>query len=501
MKKNAVNRVWSPQGLPSGTFSRAEADRPADAASVARAHNAQSAWAAAAAAIEMVAIALATYVAFIAYNLFSYGSIPAIPHYGWASVALAAIYGGLCLSDNQYDLLGAEWDHHATSRGLGAVGLAFVLLLAIGFITDTIGDYSRGTFLTQFSAAAFAQIAMRTILWRVIDDVRTRERWRAGGLVMLALPGANADFYERLPVSRKDVLRAYEIAPARTAQASARARFDAQIAQIQQECRKLKACSVLVAFDADCIDQVNRIISAFSELPVRIQLFPVGLADSMQGGRIASCGHTRVLEVSSRPRSMQDRILKRAIDLLGAIAAGIVALPLLAAVAILIKLDSPGPVFFRQMRHGFNDEPIGVLKFRTMMTLENGVDHFKQAAPNDPRVTRVGRFLRRTNIDELPQLLNVIKGEMSLVGPRPHAIAHNEMFRSQIGRLSRRHNVKPGITGWAQVNGFRGETDTIEKMRKRVEYDLYYVDNWSVMFDVKILIMTVLSPRAYANAC
>jgi lipopolysaccharide/colanic/teichoic acid biosynthesis glycosyltransferase len=135
-----------------------------------------------------------------------------------------------------------------------------------------------------------------------------------------------------------------------------------------------------------------------------------------------------------------------------------------------------------------------------MATFHDERHEFRQAVRGDPRVTRIGRILRRTNLDELPQLINVIRGEMSIVGPRPHAVAHNEMYGRQIVRMSRRHNVKPGITGWAQVNGLRGETDTLEKMRKRVEYDIYYIDNWSLLFDLKIIIMTVLYRSAYANA-
>ena len=174
--------------------------------------------------------------------------------------------------------------------------------------------------------------------------------------------------------------------------------------------------------------------------------------------------------------------------------------PLLLLVAILIKFDTPGPVLFRQTRLGFNNDPIQVLKFRSMTTYDETQDEFRQAARNDPRVTRVGRVIRRTNIDELPQLLNVLRGEMSMVGPRPHAVAHNDMFADQICRMFRRHNVKPGITGWAQVNGLRGETDTFDKMQKRIDHDLYYVDNWSFFFDLKIMIMTVISRQAYTNA-
>jgi lipopolysaccharide/colanic/teichoic acid biosynthesis glycosyltransferase len=174
--------------------------------------------------------------------------------------------------------------------------------------------------------------------------------------------------------------------------------------------------------------------------------------------------------------------------------------PLFLIVGVLIKLETPGPVFFRQMRHGYNNDPINVLKFRSMTTFDDSRDQFRQAVRNDPRVTRVGRFMRRTNIDELPQLINVLRGEMSMVGPRPHAMIHNDMFADQILRMFRRHNMKPGITGWAQVNGLRGETDTFEKMQKRIEHDLYYVDNWSFFFDLKIMIMTVVLKRAYTNA-
>ena len=168
-------------------------------------------------------------------------------------------------------------------------------------------------------------------------------------------------------------------------------------------------------------------------------------------------------------------------------------------ISIAIKLDSPGPIFFRNTRHGFNNDEIRVLKFRSMTLMEDD-SRFSQAAENDPRVTRVGHIIRRTNIDELPQLINVLRGEMSLVGPRPHMTAHNALFNNVIAPFSRRHNVKPGITGWAQVNGYRGPTDALEKMQRRIEYDLYYIDNWSFLFDLKIIVMTLFSKKAYLNA-
>ena len=298
----------------------------------------------------------------------------------------------------------------------------------------------------------------------------------------------------------EEILRSYKIVPTTDDPYSSLNEFDGQIAQIKRECRMLAVGVIVIAFDKVNMDFVARAVSAFSELPVRIQLLPIGISDFMQRSRIGNWGRTPVLEVFCTPCSLCGRLLKRGLDIIVAITIGVLAFPLLAIVAVLIKLDSKGPVLFGQIRHGFNNEPIRVLKFRTMTTFDDERHGFRQATRDDSRVTRVGRILRRTNIDELPQLINVLRGEMSIVGPRPHAVAHNEMYANQIHRMSRRHNVKPGITGWAQVNGLRGETDTVEKMRKRVEYDLYYIDNWSFIFDLKIMIMTLFSKSAYANA-
>ena len=170
----------------------------------------------------------------------------------------------------------------------------------------------------------------------------------------------------------------------------------------------------------------------------------------------------------------------------------------LVLVAILIRLESPGPAFFLQRRLGFNDRVFRIVKFRTMTTMEDGV--IRQATADDPRITRLGRFLRRWNIDELPQLFNVLAGSMSIVGPRPHALMHNDQYQQTIARYAHRHRVKPGITGWAQVNGWRGETDTIEKLQNRVAHDLYYIENWSLLFDLYIVLVTPFRLMSTENA-
>jgi putative colanic acid biosysnthesis UDP-glucose lipid carrier transferase len=191
--------------------------------------------------------------------------------------------------------------------------------------------------------------------------------------------------------------------------------------------------------------------------------------------------------------------LKRVEDLvLGSLILAMIAVPM-AFIALGVKLTSQGPIFFRQRRYGLNGEEIRVLKFRTMTVTEDGAA-VTQAKKNDQRVTPFGAFLRRTSLDELPQFINVIMGEMSIVGPRPHAVSHNEMYRRMIHGYMLRHKVKPGITGWAQVNGWRGETDTVEKMEQRVNHDLHYIQNWGLLFDLKIILKTVFGSGTRQNA-
>ncbi len=191
--------------------------------------------------------------------------------------------------------------------------------------------------------------------------------------------------------------------------------------------------------------------------------------------------------------------LKRVEDLVvGSLIMLVITIPMLL-IALGVKLTSAGPVFFRQRRYGLHGDEIRVLKFRTMTVCEDGPD-VQQATANDQRVTAFGRFLRRTSLDELPQFINVLRGDMSIVGPRPHAVSHNEMYRRMIHGYMLRHKVKPGITGWAQVNGWRGETDTLEKMEQRVHHDLHYIQNWGLIFDLTIIFRTVFGSGTRHNA-
>ena len=224
-------------------------------------------------------------------------------------------------------------------------------------------------------------------------------------------------------------------------------------------------------------------------------LFPCNLMQA----RWSSVGGIPVVSIHESSVDGAGALLKRIEDLVvGSLILAIAVWPMLA-IAIAIRLTSSGPIVFRQWRYGLNGKPIRVLKFRTMTTCEDGPT-VVQATKNDSRVTRLGRFLRRTSMDELPQFFQVITGELSIVGPRPHAVAHNEAYRSQIQGYMLRHMVKPGITGWAQVNGWRGETATLDKMVARVRCDLEYVQNWSLLWDLEIILRTILGTKKNQNA-
>lgn len=205
-----------------------------------------------------------------------------------------------------------------------------------------------------------------------------------------------------------------------------------------------------------------------------------------------------IIEINGTPISASSRLLKRIEDIILSSIIIIFISPILLLASLAIKLTSNGPIIYKQERQGWNGKTIKIYKFRSMYFSEK--NEFKQATKNDSRITPIGRFIRKTSIDEFPQFLNVLQGRMSLVGPRPHVVSMNTDYMDKIDNYMQRHKVKPGITGWAQVNGFRGETDTIEKMEKRIEYDLYYIQNWSLWLDLKIVFLTIFKGFIGKNA-
>jgi putative colanic acid biosynthesis UDP-glucose lipid carrier transferase len=232
-----------------------------------------------------------------------------------------------------------------------------------------------------------------------------------------------------------------------------------------------------------------QIASPLRMVPLDVDVLPAGFDPVLVWRPPRLAGGLPVVNLMTRPLSDFDVLVKRSEDLALGTLFLILAAPLMLLIAGLIKLDSPGPILFAQSRAGFNNRPFKIYKFRSMYVHDDS--QVRQATRGDRRVTRVGSILRRTSLDELPQLFNVVLGSMSLVGPRPHALAHDREYGALIDSYIARHRMKPGLTGWAQVNGWRGETETLEKMQKRIEHDLYYVDHWSFFLDIKILLLTV----------
>lgn len=248
---------------------------------------------------------------------------------------------------------------------------------------------------------------------------------------------------------------------------------------------------VYVALPMRAEARMRQLVTELSDTRAAVCVVPDVYVSELLHARWMNVGGIPVVSIYETPFDGVTRWIKRVEDLLlSSLILPCVAIPMLV-IGVAVRLSSPGPIIFRQRRYGLNGEVVEVLKFRTMTVCEDG-DSVPQATLSDSRVTRLGAFLRRTSLDELPQLLNVLAGSMSVVGPRPHAVAHNEQFRRLIPSYMLRHKVKPGMTGWAQVNGWRGETDTLEKMQKRVEYDLEYIREWSLWLDLKILFLTAV---------
>ena len=246
-------------------------------------------------------------------------------------------------------------------------------------------------------------------------------------------------------------------------------------------------------------DKVKQILKELMDTTVNIRLVPDIFGFSLLNHSITEIAGLPVIELTSSPMNTGNSFIKSIEDKVLASLILILISPIMLVVAIGVKMSSSGPVFFRQRRYGLSGESIWVWKFRSMTVCEDDAA-FKQATANDKRVTKFGAFIRRTSLDELPQFINVLQGQMSIVGPRPHPVKLNEEFRQLIPKYMLRHIVKPGITGWAQINGYRGETETLEKMEQRIAYDLYYIDNWSLWFDLKIIFLTVFKGFIDKNA-
>jgi putative colanic acid biosynthesis UDP-glucose lipid carrier transferase len=263
------------------------------------------------------------------------------------------------------------------------------------------------------------------------------------------------------------------------------------IAFLKAQARAGEFDDIYIALPMREEDTIIDLVESLANSSCCVHIVPDVFTFKMLNARSREIGGLPVVSVYDNPFDSFDAVIKRLEDvIIGSIILCLIAIPMLF-IAAAVKFTSKGPAIFKQRRYGINGEEIMVWKFRSMTTCDNG-NVVVQAKKNDVRITKVGGFLRKTSLDELPQFINVLQGGMSIVGPRPHAIAHNELYRDQISGYMQRHLVKPGITGWAQVNGWRGETETLHKMQKRVEFDLHYIRHWSLWLDIKIVILTIL---------
>jgi putative colanic acid biosynthesis UDP-glucose lipid carrier transferase len=456
-----------------------------------------------AAATEFLLVTVAAYSAAALYHRLVLLNSPDAAKYIQESLLIATLQLLVSIGLRQYSRIQTQPRHVFIWSGASGVFFVFSFFISTLFLLKVSEDYSRAIVIAQAVSVLLTVLGTRAIWFSLLHPAITAGLIDARRIVLIGDQGHCLQFSVRAMGTGIRTIRSFDFPTVRTDASipalpnAVQALPDAR--QLVANCRPLRADDIVILTSEVDVPSALALASALSDLPVDVHVVPVGSIDLMAVSRITQFGDMMTMRIFQCPLTPFSRAIKRAFDVAAAIAGLIMVSPLFVVVAFAIKLDSHGPVFFRQTRHGYNNEPIRVLKFRSMTVMEDG-DNFRPVTRHDPRVTRLGRLMRHTNIDELPQLFNVLIGDMSLVGPRPHATSQNEVFAELISSFSRRHNVKPGITGWAQVHGYRGETDTLEKMQRRVEHDLYYVDNWSLLLDLKILVMTLFSRRAYWNA-
>jgi putative colanic acid biosynthesis UDP-glucose lipid carrier transferase len=399
------------------------------------------------------------------------------------------------------------WRSERIARELSEAATAWlavpVVLFTLGFITKTSVGFSRAVSVVWFVSTPLLLSVWRLGARLVLRYMRARGR-NSRNVAILGATKISEQLCESVverPWLGMRLVGLYDdrAAPRQHKFARPYCDFAGSVDQLVEDARSGAIDIIYIGLPLRAEGRIGDTLKALADTTATVFLAADFFTYDLMHSRWHQLADIPVVSIYDSPFDGVAGWLKRAEDLvLGSFILMLIAVPMLL-VAMAIKLTSPGPVLFRQRRFGLNAREIRVLKFRTMTVCEDG-DSVRQAVPNDPRVTRLGRFLRRTSMDELPQFLQVLTGEMSIVGPRPHAVAHNQAYRTLIQGYMLRHKVKPGITGWAQVNGFRGETDTLEKMQNRIRYDLDYIKAWYLWLDLKIIFLTVFGSKKNLGA-
>lgn len=405
---------------------------------------------------------------------------------------------------DEIDILVPWSSFHLTRLIRGVIvgwGIVAAILLFLGYATQLTESFSQDVILTWFAATPLVLLAGTKIARSAVRRAVVTGAMARSAVVV----GANELGRELATRLRKNLYSGISV----------RGYFDDRkterlvgldptevlgtVKDAADYVRRNGIDCVYIALPIAAQPRIIALINALRDSTASVYFVPHLFVFDLIQARVDSVSGIPVVSVCETPIFGVNAIMKRVFDVVMATFILLLIWPIMLAIALGVKLSSSGPVLFKQRRYGLGGEEIMVFKFRSMTVLEDG-SRVAQATKNDARVTPFGAFIRRTSLDELPQFFNVLGGSMSIVGPRPHAVAHNEQYRKLIDGYMIRHKVKPGITGWAQVNGFRGETETVEKMRKRIEYDLDYLRNWSVSLDAWIMVKTVITVIKDRNA-
>jgi Undecaprenyl-phosphate glucose phosphotransferase len=434
----------------------------------------------------------------IAYHLIVFGNSGDVGKYIGSGTAVAALFSTSVHAAGLYrpsNLMRVGW----SVRKVVIIWTVIFFCLSTVAFTLKIGDvFSRGAVILFFIVGFYGVVGLRMgFAWAL------RHGTESGALIHAKLviisdagPSRQDELIAGLERYGYAVSCIFSISPA-SSKIDSRMTCAGIIRDVIHYVRQKSIDEVIVAVSWTRQALISAIAAELRVLPTPVKLVPDPNVSQFLERPILELGATKAVELQRSPLSMSQRALKHAIDQVVSTLGLLVLMPMFVVLSLAIKLESPGPSFFRQKRVGFNGRPFGIWKFRTMYTLDDG-PIVVQATRNDRRVTHLGRLLRRLSIDELPQLVNVLRGEMSLVGPRPHALSHDTAFDELIATYAARHKIRPGITGWAQTNGYRGETSEIVSIQGRVEHDLWYIEYWSLWLDLRILVTTVfqlLKPR------
>jgi Undecaprenyl-phosphate glucose phosphotransferase len=448
--------------------------------------------------LDYLLIVTASIVAGVGYHfVFLRGHVPDLMPYVAAGNIVAALFVLGAASRGNYSPSAIVSARRQVRSVILFWSLAFLSLALFLFLAKSGFDFSRGTIII-FGALGFVSL-LGSHLWISANLKKALAQGTLAGDRAITIGDRDA----MLALSQASILsKAGAREVKRYSLPSVTSADDAEALHVVDEAiqftRSNNVDCVLLALQWNDEDRRNAICERLQILPIPVLLLPDRHVESTFS-RARQLAWEFTVELQRAPLSSGELALKRALDVIMACGLLIALVPLFSVVALLIKLESAGPVIFSQRRKGFNGREFIIFKFRTMNVL---VDErvIAQARRNDPRVTRIGRILRATSVDELPQLLNVVYGHMSLIGPRPHAVAHDDGYAKAIAKYAFRQHVKPGLTGWAQVNGFRGETARLEQMEQRVECDLWYVKNWSFWLDLRILLLTCFELLRSRNA-